>query len=165
MNNTTANTTANATANSTSAKSDPQDLVASIIESFIELGVSLYDYPGTQDAQRGMLTNLQRNVQRLQNLNKLANDPQCVQTQTNVPVEVVQYIEDGRNPDIYTREFIEAIRRSNQYQRAKLLALQSLKNNLAEKIVEEFPDLHDSVQLILSSTHSTPSEPSTAEQH
>lgn len=133
-----------------SAQTDPQDIVASIIESFIELGVSLYDYPGTQDAQRGMLTNLQRNVQRLQHLNQLANDPESMQV--NVPLEVVQYIEDGRNPDIYTREFIEAIRRSNQYQRAKLLALRSLKNTLAEKIVEEFPDLQDSVQMILQKT-------------
>lgn len=42
-----------------------QDQVASIIESFVELGVSIYDFPGTPEATKGMITNLQRNVDRL----------------------------------------------------------------------------------------------------
>lgn len=126
--------------------------VASIIESFIELGVSVYDFPGTQEATQGMITNLRRNVDRLLKLNQRSNDPESQLHKLNIPMEVLQYIEDGRNPDIYTREFVEAIRRSNQYQRSKMKGLRQLRDSLGEKIAEEFPDLEDSVQDILKRT-------------
>lgn len=48
-----------------------QRKVTSIIESFIELGVSVYDSPpGTSETTQGMITNLERNVDRLFNLNQ-----------------------------------------------------------------------------------------------
>lgn len=127
--------------------------ITSIIESFIELGVSIYDFPGTPEATQGMITNLKRNVDRLFKLNQASNDPESSLQNVNIPFEVVQYIEDGRNPDIYTREFVEAIRRSNQYQRAKMHGLKLLRDSLAEKISEEFPDLESAVQDILKRTN------------
>lgn len=129
--------------------------VAAIIESFIELGVSIYDFPGTADATQGMVTNLKRNVNRLSKLNQKINDPESQLNHVNIPLEVVQYIEDGRNPDIYTREFVEAIRRSNQYQRSKMKGLKQLRDSLAEKMIEEFPDLETSVQNIIERTNPT----------
>lgn len=131
-------------------KSEQQ--ITSIIESFIELGVSIYDYPGTNEATQGMVTNLKRNVDRLYKLNRDANDPKSSLNKINIPFEVVQYIEDGRNPDVYTREFVEAIRRSNQYQRAKMHGLKQLRDSLAEKISEEFPDLEPAVDDIIKRT-------------
>ncbi|SCU98649.1 LAFA_0G19350g1_1 [Lachancea sp. 'fantastica'] len=126
--------------------------IGSIIESFIELGVSIYDFPGTSEAAQGMMTNLQRNVDRLRGLNCKSNDPESQLANFQVPMEVLQYIEDGRNPDVYTRDFVEAIRRSNQYQRAKMNGLKQLRDSLAEKIVAEFPDMQDSVKDILQRT-------------
>ncbi|KAF4001750.1 Mediator of RNA polymerase II transcription subunit 10 [Saccharomyces cerevisiae] len=129
-----------------------QDQVASIIESFVELGVSIYDFPGTPEATKGMITNLQRNVDRLYKLNVRSNDPQSSLSKVDIPLEVVQYIEDGRNPDIYTREFVEAIRRSNQYQRGKMHGLKQLRDSLADKIVDEFPELKEPVEDIIKRT-------------
>lgn len=124
--------------------------LGAIVESFVELGVSVYDFPGTSEASQGMVTNLKRNVDRLAKLNQKSNDPESQLNNINIPLEVVQYIEDGRNPDIYTREFVEAIRRSNQYQRAKMHGLRQLRDSLADKIIEEFPDLQSSVQSIVN---------------
>ncbi|SCU93984.1 LANO_0E05358g1_1 [Lachancea nothofagi CBS 11611] len=126
--------------------------IGSVIESFIELGVSIYDFPGTSEATQGMMTNLKRNVDRLRNLNRQGNDPNSQLNNFHVPLEVVQYIEDGRNPDVYTRDFVEAIRRSNQYQRAKMNGIKQLRDKLAGKIAEEFPDLQASVADILKRT-------------
>ncbi|AET38316.1 mediator complex subunit NUT2 Ecym_2603 [Eremothecium cymbalariae DBVPG len=123
--------------------------LASIIESFVELGVSVYDFPGTQESTQGMVTNLKRNVERIKQLNQQSNDPESQLNNISIPLEVLQYIEDGRNPDVYTREFVEAIRRSNQYQRAKMHALGKLRDSLAEKIAEEFPDLESHVKGII----------------
>ena len=72
--------------------------IAAIIESFIELGVSVYDFPGTPEATKGMITNLKRNVDRILKLNTESNDPKSVLRQVDIPFEVFQYIEDGREP-------------------------------------------------------------------
>lgn len=133
-----------------------EEQIRSIIESFIELGVSVYDFPGTPEASQGMVTNLKRNVDRIFKLNQTSNDPQSALKDVNVPLEVVQYIEDGRNPDIYTREFVEAIRRSNQYQRAKMHGMGMLRDSLAEKIKEQFPELKDDVENIVQRTNMKP---------
>lgn len=135
--------------------------VRSIIESFVELGVSVYDFPGTSEATQGMMTNLKRNVERLKQINRQSNDPESQLNNFKVPFEVVQYIEDGRNPDVYTRDFVEAIRRSNQYQRAKMNGLKQLRDTLAEKIVAEFPDLESNVADILVRTNREPPTHST----
>ncbi|QLQ78623.1 hypothetical protein HG537_0A08700 [Torulaspora globosa] len=127
--------------------------VAAVIESFVELGVSLYDFPGTAEASQGMATNLKRNVDRLAQLNRQSCDPRSQLNTVSVPLELVQYIEDGRNPDIYTREFVEAVRRSNQYQRAKMHALRQLRDSLATKITDQFPDLELCVNSILNTTN------------
>lgn len=126
--------------------------VAAIIDSFIELGVSVYDFPGTPEAAQGMMTNLKRNVERLRQLNKQSNDPMSQLNNFSIPLEVLQYIEDGRNPDVYTRDFVEAIRRSNQYQRAKMNGLRQLRDKLAVKIMDEFPDMQDNVKDIIRRT-------------
>lgn len=123
--------------------------VAAVIESFVELGVSVYDFPGTGEAAQGMVTNLKRNVDRLARLDRQSCDPRSQLAEVSVPVELVQYIEDGRNPDIYTREFVEAVRRSNQYQRAKMHGVRQLRDSLAAKIAAEFPDLENCVEGIV----------------
>lgn len=131
---------------------EAEQRLAAIIDSFIELGVSVYDFPGTEDSMQGMVTNLKRNVDRMKQLNQQANDPESQLQNFLVPLDVLQYIEDGRNPDVYTREFVEAIRRSNQYQRAKIHGLIKLHDSLAEKIVDELPDLQPHVERIIART-------------
>ncbi|CCE63870.1 hypothetical protein TPHA_0G00320 [Tetrapisispora phaffii CBS 4417] len=158
----TANANASANAKLQEALENTEEQVTSIIESFIELGVSIYDYPGTPEATQGMITNLKRNVDRLSKLNQSSNTVDTPLQDINIPFEVIQYIEDGRNPDIYTREFVEAIRRSNQYQRAKMNGLKQLRDSLAEKISEEFPELVDTVQNIIERT--TPKETMATDQ-
>lgn len=69
-----------------------------------------------------------------------------------IPLDVLQYIEDGRNPDVYTREFVESVRKSNQYLKGKTRAFGVLRDNLSEQIVKEFPELELDVGVILDNT-------------
>ncbi|KAL6950749.1 RNA polymerase II mediator complex subunit [Hanseniaspora vineae] len=123
-----------------------------IIEGFIELGVSVYDYPGSEESQQGMLTGLKRHVDKIKNLNLSVDDPQTALHKVNIPLDVLQYIEDGRNPDVYTREFVEAIQLANNYQREKQKAMKLLRDSLAEQIKKEFPDLEQQVEGIVKRT-------------
>ncbi|KAJ4304007.1 RNA polymerase II mediator complex subunit [Collariella sp. IMI 366227] len=49
-----------------------------------------------------------------------------------IPEPLIEYVEHGRNPDIYTREFVELVRRMNQYSRGKAHAFRDFRDVLAE---------------------------------
>ncbi|KAI0199715.1 mediator complex, subunit Med10 [Astrocystis sublimbata] len=60
-----------------------------------------------------------------------------------VPPELVQYVDDGRNPDVYTREFVELVRRGNQLMRGKQVAFARFRDVLAGEIESAMPELRD----------------------
>ena len=49
----------------------------------------------------------------------------------SIPNLLIGYVENGRNPDIYTREFVEGTRRTNQIMRGKTTAFASFRDILA----------------------------------
>jgi mediator of RNA polymerase II transcription subunit 10 len=73
----------------------------------------------------------------------------------NVPPELIQYVEDGRNPDIYTREFVELVRRGNQLMRGKMNAFATFRDVLAEQMTSAMPELKDDVARVLAATNHT----------
>lgn len=54
---------------------------------------------------------------------------------TSVPPEIISYIENGRNPDIYNREFVEVSQRMNQQLKGKSEAFGMFRDVLAREIV------------------------------
>lgn len=69
-----------------------------------------------------------------------------------VPPELVQYVEDGRNPDIYTREFVELVRRGNQLMKGKQAAFGAFRDVLAEQMNMAMPELRDDVARVVAAT-------------
>jgi mediator of RNA polymerase II transcription subunit 10 len=69
-----------------------------------------------------------------------------------VPPELIQYVENGRNPDIYTREFVELVRRGNQLMRGKQQAFASFRDVLAEQISSAMPELREDVAKVVDAT-------------
>ena len=65
--------------------------------------------------------------------------------QTQIPPEIIDYVEDGRNPDIYTREFVELVQKQNQYLKGKSEAFAGFRDMLAEEIVKAIPELKNEV--------------------
>lgn len=68
---------------------------------------------------------------------------------TQIPHEIIDYVEDGRNPDIYTREFVELAQRGNQYLRSKCEAFARFSEILGDEIVKAMPELKEEVALRL----------------
>jgi len=62
---------------------------------------------------------------------------------------VHRYVEDGRNPNIYTREFVA---KQNQFLNGKMRAFEDFKNVLAEQINTTFPELRGDVEHVLWTT-------------
>ena len=61
-----------------------------------------------------------------------------------------QFIDDGRNPDIYTREFIEQIQLLNREMKGKCEAFASFGALLGAEMTKAMPNLEDDVARILS---------------
>ncbi|KAI1644511.1 mediator complex, subunit Med10 [Daldinia loculata] len=87
----------------------------------------------------------------LQSIHSRATDPH-LPSLPKVPPELVEYVENGRNPDIYTREFVEAVRRGNQLMRGKQSAFASFRNVLAGEMERAMPELRDDVARVLVNT-------------
>ena len=56
---------------------------------------------------------------------------------TLIPPEIIDYVEEGRNPDIYTREFVEQVQKLNMILKGKSDAYRGFRDMLAEEIVKE----------------------------
>lgn len=111
-----------------------------LIESFINVSVSVHDNAGNLASHTGLVNMFNRLVSQLDELsaNGLHDYP--------IPVDIINYIEDGRNPDIYTREFVEVNARMNANLKGKMENFLKLRDVLSDKVVNEFPDLKGTIE-------------------
>lgn len=130
--------------------------LSQLIESFVELGVLVHDNQGTQQSNTALIHKVNQLVSQL---SQLTASP--FTTQYPIPVDVISYIEDGRNPDIYTREFIEVVAKLNSKLKGKMKGFELLRDILSEKLVEEFPRLKKEIEVIRENT--VDPKPNTAE--
>lgn len=69
-----------------------------------------------------------------------------------IPPEVIQYVDDGRNPDIYIREFVELARRSNQVLKGKQEACAAFRDILATQMWTAMPELRNDIKQVVNIT-------------
>jgi mediator of RNA polymerase II transcription subunit 10 len=70
----------------------------------------------------------------------------------NIPPELIQYVDNGRNPDIYTREFVELARKGNQLMKGKMAAFGDFRNVLAGEMARTLPELREDIGTVLDDT-------------
>ncbi|CCG83714.1 protein of unknown function [Taphrina deformans PYCC 5710] len=66
----------------------------------------------------------------------------------SVPQDVVEYIEAGRNPNVYTRQFSEAVTRESQNLHGKMTAHKEFAAQLGDLIKLEYPELSRDIESI-----------------
>ena len=71
---------------------------------------------------------------------------------TPIPQEIIHFVEDGRNPDIYTREFVEVVMRHNQAQKGRSEALAKFRDILGEQIVAGIPEMREDVKKVVEAS-------------
>lgn len=70
----------------------------------------------------------------------------------SVPPELLEYVENGRNPDIYTREFVELVRRGNQLMKGRGSAFAQFRDVLAREMLSAMPELREDVHRVVAET-------------
>uniref|UniRef100_A0A7N0TQY6 Mediator of RNA polymerase II transcription subunit 10 n=1 Tax=Kalanchoe fedtschenkoi TaxID=63787 RepID=A0A7N0TQY6_KALFE len=86
-------------------------------------------------SQLPLLQRLNSLVLELDNMSKLAD--KC---NIQVPLEVLNLIDDGKNPDEFTRDIINGCITKNQITKGKTDAFKSLRKHLLEELEQAFPD-------------------------
>ena len=61
-------------------------------------------------------------------------------------------MDNGRNPDIYTREFVELARRGNQLMKGKMAAYADFRDVLAGEMGRALPEIREDVERVVEAT-------------
>ncbi|KAM0363386.1 hypothetical protein HYE67_007613 [Fusarium culmorum] len=128
-----------------------------IIQDLYQIMVQVSTYDSAGRSSREVLINEMYHTktlsESLRTLHASASPPHNL---PSVPPELLEYVEHGRNPDIYTREFVELVRRGNQLMRGKLNAFGTFRDVLAENMTTAMPELRDDVAQVVEATGGVP---------
>ncbi|KAL6866960.1 transcription factor subunit Med10 of mediator complex domain-containing protein [Trichoderma novae-zelandiae] len=125
-----------------------------VIQDFYRIMVQVSTYDSMGRSSKEVLSNEIKTLSTsLQNVHVAASPPNHL---PSVPPELLEYVENGRNPDIYTREFVELVRRGNQLMRGKVSAFASFRDVLAEQMSAAMPELREDVRRVLEATGGDP---------
>ncbi|XP_020582691.1 mediator of RNA polymerase II transcription subunit 10b-like [Phalaenopsis equestris] len=98
-------------------------------------------------SQLPLLQRLNSLVAELHTMQKLAEN--C---HIQVPMEVVNLIDDGKNPDEFTKDVLNSCIAKNQITKGKTDAFKSLRKYLLEELEQAFPDEVESFRDIRASS-------------
>lgn len=98
-------------------------------------------------SQLPLLQRLNSLVTELHTMQKLADN--C---SIQVPMEVLNLIDDGKNPDEFTKDIINTCIAKNQITKGKTDAFKSLRKHLLEELEQTFPDEVESYRDIRASS-------------
>ena len=123
-----------------------QDQLKVVIQNLYNLIVQGIEHqgPATQEAMKREIQSLVANLITL-----TRNAPNY---DIAIPVEIVQYVENSRNPLIFNRELVEAVQRKNQLLKARCEAFAQMRDILAKDIIGSIPELKDDVKRVVEST-------------
>lgn len=88
--------------------------------------------------------------QLLQNLQELTRTSRRLPT--TVPIDLIQYVEDKRNPDVYKRQIVELVMQYNQLQKGRAEAFGHFRDILGREMISAIPDMKDDVRTVLKAS-------------
>ncbi|KAK9926411.1 hypothetical protein M0R45_023643 [Rubus argutus] len=109
-------------------------------------------------SQLPLLESLNALVSELDNMAKLS-DKYNIQ----IPMEVIKLIDDGKNPDEFTRDVINSCIAKNQTTTGKTDTFKSLRTHLLEELDDAFPDEVESYREIRTASASETKQVAEAE--
>ncbi|WAR13307.1 MED10-like protein [Mya arenaria] len=103
------------------------------IENTRQLGIIVSDFQ--PQGQNALNSKLQTMVQGMQEVDKLKGHMQDI----HVPLEVFEYIDQGKNPNLYTKHCLEKALAKNEQVKGKIDAFKRFKAMLILELGEVFP--------------------------
>ncbi|XP_038653119.1 mediator of RNA polymerase II transcription subunit 10 [Cetorhinus maximus] len=104
------------------------------IENIRQLGIIVSDFQPS--SQAGLNQKLNSMITGLQDVDKCRQQLHDI----NVPLEVFEYIDQGRNPQLYTKECLERALAKNEQVKGKIDTLKKFKGLLIHELSKVFPE-------------------------
>ncbi|KAL5001512.1 mediator of RNA polymerase II transcription subunit 10 [Aspergillus recurvatus] len=140
-----------------------------IIQHLFEIQSAVHGYLGSE-TQQELVRKIKNLTAALQTLSiHTRDDPaassnttpnQAQSTNTNdpalhsiaLPPEIIDYVDAARNPDIYTREFVELVQRGNQDLKGKKEAFADFRDVLAREMRSAMPEVRGEIDRVIQAT-------------
>ena len=117
---------------------DPQDVSGSmkeVIQNMFDVQQTVHGFvPESQEILIDRVSELTQNLAHLQSITNPHTSPNNPVHNIHVAPEIVDYVDDGRNPDIFTREFVELVQRGNAVMNGKKQAFSSFAEIFAREL-------------------------------
>ncbi|XP_004678110.1 PREDICTED: mediator of RNA polymerase II transcription subunit 10 [Condylura cristata] len=104
------------------------------VENIRQLGIIVSDFQPS--SQAGLNQKLNFIVTGLQDIDKCRQQLHDI----TVPLEVFEYIDQGRNPLLYTRECLERALAKNEQVKGKIDTMKKFKSLLIQELSKVFPE-------------------------
>ena len=82
-------------------------------------------------------------------LRTVAASPHSSVAGIELPPEILDYVDGGRNPDVYTREFVELVQRGNAVLNGKQEAFKSFSEIFAQELASAMPETQTEVERVM----------------
>lgn len=116
-----------------------------VIGSLYTLTLQAHSWSGAQTST-AMRHEIQALTRRLQALSHTARA-----VDQSFPQRILQFVEEGRNPDILTRQYVEGVQEKNQQLKGRSEAFARFADELAQQMREGLPELEGDVARVLGS--------------
>ena len=123
------------------------DSLKDVIHNFYEVQAQVHGYASETETRDVLVNKIQELSQSLAHLSRESSSNTIMNT--FVPPEVVDYVDDGRNPDIYTRELVEVVQRGNAVLNGKINAFGSFSEIFANDLRKMSPEMAKAVDEIM----------------
>lgn len=104
------------------------------VENVRQLGIIVTDFQ-PQSGQSVLNQKINQVVSSLKDIDKLKDNINNVQ----LPIEVFEYIDSGKNPQFYTKDYMEKALSKNEEVKGKIDYYKSFKRILIEELTRVFP--------------------------
>ncbi|KAI9316830.1 transcription factor subunit Med10 of mediator complex-domain-containing protein [Dichotomocladium elegans] len=116
-----------------------EDQLNDLLQVLFELSVVVYDFQ--PDGNQLVWNKINAILAHYQKIDELRNG-----LDTFVPEEVINFVEQGRNPDIFTQTFVERTASENQFTNGKIKAVDDFRSILSDEFAKSFPDLYENAE-------------------
>ena len=117
-----------------------------IISNLYYILVKAHDFKGDH-AKEDITGEIKALITNLQELTRTSR-----RLPTTVPVDLIQYVEDKRNPDVYKRQIVELVMQYNQLQKGRAQAFADFRDILGREMMSAIPDIRDDVRMVLEAS-------------
>ncbi|XP_077993705.1 mediator of RNA polymerase II transcription subunit 10-like [Glandiceps talaboti] len=135
------------------ASHDKFEQIEQNLERFIEntrqMGIIVSDFQ--PQGQNVLNQKILRMVTGMQEIDRCRSDIQDV----HVPLEVFEYIDQGRNPQLYTKDCMEKALAKNEQVKGKIDTFRRFKSQLVHELSKMFPEEMDSYKTLRGLEKST----------